>query len=122
MTPYQESEALAFEWFTDPKARRQVAEILNRFHLDETAIEAEAIRSVAADLELLDRMLMSLEVRRNVRTRPAPQGVAIDRRSTRSTAADDQVSKWFHLCEAAFLQAGYPGDAYSIRMQVWWRL
>ena len=29
---------LAFEWFTDPKAKRQVAEILNRFHLDETAI------------------------------------------------------------------------------------
>ena len=75
---------------------------------------------MAADLELLDRMLMSLEVRRNVRTRPAPQGVAIERRSTRSTAADDQVSKWFHLCEG--LQAGYPGDAYSIRMQVWWRL
>ena len=65
IAPYQEAEALAFEWFTDPKARRQVAEILNRFHLDETAIEAEAIRSVAADLELLDRMLMSLEVRRN---------------------------------------------------------
>jgi hypothetical protein len=65
IAPYQEAEALAFEWFTDPKARQQVAEILNRFHLDETAIEAEAIRSVAADLELLDRMLMSLEVRRN---------------------------------------------------------
>ena len=65
IAPYQEAEALAFGWFTDPKARQQVAEILNRFHLDETAIEAEAIRSVAADLELLDRMLMSLEVRRN---------------------------------------------------------
>jgi hypothetical protein len=65
IAPYQEAEALAGEWFTDPKARQQVAEILNRFHLDETAIEAEAIRSVAADLELLDRMLMSLEVRRN---------------------------------------------------------
>ena len=38
MAPYQESEVLAFEWFTDPKAKRQVAEILNRFHLDETAI------------------------------------------------------------------------------------
>jgi hypothetical protein len=65
LVPYQEAEVLAFEWFTDPKAKQQVAEILNRFHLDETAIEAEAIRSVAADLELLDRMLMSLEVRRN---------------------------------------------------------
>ena len=65
IAPYQEAEALAFEWFTDPNAKQQVAEILNQFHLDETAIEAEAIRSVAADLELLDRMLMSLEVRRN---------------------------------------------------------
>ena len=65
LAPYQESEALAFEWFTDPKARQRVADILNRFHLDETAIEAQALRSVAADLELLDRMLMSLEVRRN---------------------------------------------------------
>jgi len=63
--PYQESEVLALEWFTDPNAKRQVAEILNKFHLDEAAIEAEAIRSVAADLELLERMLMSLEARRN---------------------------------------------------------
>ena len=63
--PYQESEVLAFEWFTDPNAKQRVAEILNKFHLDETAIEAEAIRSVAADLELIDRMLMSMEVRRN---------------------------------------------------------
>jgi hypothetical protein len=63
--PYQESEVLAFEWFTDPNAKQRVAEILNKFHLDETAIEAEAIRSVAADLELIDRMLMSLEARRN---------------------------------------------------------
>jgi hypothetical protein len=63
--PYQESEVLAFEWFTDPNAKQRVAEILNKFLLDETAIEAEAIRSVAADLELIDRMLMSLEARRN---------------------------------------------------------
>jgi hypothetical protein len=65
MAPYQEAEVLAFEWFADPNAKQRVAEILNRFHLDETAIEAEAIRSVAADLERLDRMLMSLEARRN---------------------------------------------------------
>jgi hypothetical protein len=65
MAPYQEAEVLAFEWFTDPKAKQQVAEILKRFHLDETAIEAEAIRSVAGHLELLDRMLMSLEARRD---------------------------------------------------------
>jgi hypothetical protein len=65
LVPYQEAETLAFEWFTNPKAKQQVTEILNRFHLDEMAIEAEAISSMAADLELLDRMLMSLEVRRD---------------------------------------------------------
>jgi hypothetical protein len=64
-TPYQESEDLAFVWFTDPKAKEDVAEILGRFHLDETAIEAEAIKSLAKELEVLDRMLMTLEVRRN---------------------------------------------------------
>jgi hypothetical protein len=40
-------------------------EILSRFELDETAIEAEAIRKSSADLELLDRMLTSLESRRD---------------------------------------------------------
>src|SRR3954447_17452346 len=63
--PYQESDELAFAWFTDPKAKEEVAEILGRFHLDETAIEAEAIKSLAPQLEVLDRMLMTLEVRRN---------------------------------------------------------
>ena len=42
-----------------------MAEILGRFHLDETAIEAEAIKSLAPELEVLDRMLLTLEVRRN---------------------------------------------------------
>jgi hypothetical protein len=58
-------EKPALEWFADPQARWQVVEILNQFHLDETAIEAEAIRAVAEDLELLERMLLSLKVRRN---------------------------------------------------------
>jgi hypothetical protein len=52
-------------WFTDKEAHKQVLETLSRFELDETAIEAEAIRRSSADLELLDRMLTSLESRRN---------------------------------------------------------
>jgi len=64
-TPHQESDELAFAWFTDPKAKEKVAEILGRFHLDETAIEAEAVKSLMPELEVLDRMLMTLEVRRN---------------------------------------------------------
>jgi hypothetical protein len=50
-------------WFTDKEAHKQVLETLSRFELDETAIEAEAKSS--ADLELLDRMVSSLESRRD---------------------------------------------------------
>ena len=60
-----EAQALAQGWFTDKEAKKQVSEILSRFDLDESAIEAEAIRKSSADLELLDRMLTSLESRRN---------------------------------------------------------
>jgi len=60
-----EAEALAQAWFTDQEAKKQVSEILAGFDLDESAIEAEAIRRSSSDLELLDRMLTSLESRRN---------------------------------------------------------
>jgi hypothetical protein len=60
-----EAEALAQAWFTDQEAKKQVSEILSGFDLDESAIEAEAIRRSSSDLELLDRMLTSLESRRN---------------------------------------------------------
>jgi hypothetical protein len=60
-----EAEALAHSWFTDQEVKKQVSEILSRFDLDESAIEAEAIRRSSSDLELLDGMLTSLESRRN---------------------------------------------------------
>src|SRR6516225_6403411 len=56
---------LAQAWFTDKEAKNQVSELLSRFDLDESAIEAEAIRKSFSDLELLDGMLASLETRRN---------------------------------------------------------
>jgi predicted component of type VI protein secretion system len=56
---------LAHAWFTDEEAQKRVSEILTRFDLDESAIEAEAIRRSSSALELLDRMLTSLESRRN---------------------------------------------------------
>ena len=59
------AQALAHAWFTDREAEKQVSQTLNRFDLDESAIEAEAIRRSFSDLELLDRMLTSLESRRN---------------------------------------------------------
>ena len=60
-----QAQALAHAWFTDREAEKQVSQTLNRFDLDESAIEAEAIRRLSSDLELLDRMLASLESRRN---------------------------------------------------------
>jgi hypothetical protein len=60
-----EAEALAHAWFTDQEAKKQVSETLSRFDLDESAIEAEAIRKSSSHLESLDRMLTSLESRRN---------------------------------------------------------
>ena len=59
------AQALAHAWFTDQEAKKQVSETLSRFDLDESAIEGEAIRRSSGDLELLDRMLTSLESRRN---------------------------------------------------------
>jgi hypothetical protein len=58
-------ETLAHAWFTDQEAKKRVSELLSRVELDESAIEAEAIRRSSSDLELLDRMLTSLESRRN---------------------------------------------------------
>ena len=61
----EQAQDLAHAWFTDAEAKKQVSETLSRFNLDESAIEGEAIRRSSSDLELLDRMLASLESRRN---------------------------------------------------------
>ena len=58
-------EAIVRDWFSKPKARKEVLELLAEFRLDEFAIEAEAIRSLFSELEVLDRMLTLLESRRN---------------------------------------------------------
>ena len=60
-----QAQALAQAWFADQEAKKEVSELLGRFELDESAIEAEAIRRSSSNLELLDRMLSSLESRRD---------------------------------------------------------
>ena len=63
---YHHAEVLAQTWFTDKKAKEEVTKILRRFHLDKyPRIEAQAIKSLASELEILDKRLMSLETRRN---------------------------------------------------------
>jgi hypothetical protein len=60
----EKAEALALAWFTSDKAKEQVSKILGQFHLDESSIEAEAIRSSSADIDRLEGLLASLELRR----------------------------------------------------------
>lgn len=59
------AEDLARGWFENNKAKTRVAKLFRKFGLDEGAIEAEAFRSCAEDLERLDRMLTASEVRRD---------------------------------------------------------
>jgi hypothetical protein len=59
------ARALAQAWFTDQEAKKQVSQLLSLHKLDESAIEAEAIRKSSSDFELLERMLTSLESRRD---------------------------------------------------------
>jgi hypothetical protein len=58
-------EYLATGWFTDPEVKGIVSKILRQFQLDESVIEAEAIKRCLPDLEVLDKMLCTLEARLN---------------------------------------------------------
>ena len=59
------AEDLARGWFDSKKAQARVAKLLRKFQMDEGAIEAEAFRSRAEDLERLERILTALEFRRD---------------------------------------------------------
>jgi len=50
--------ALSNRWFEDEAAKEEVSEILKRFNLDESAIEAEAIKLASDQLEWLDKALV----------------------------------------------------------------
>jgi hypothetical protein len=58
-------EDLSWQWLgKDSDAKAKVSELLGQHQLDETAIEAEAFRMRAEDLEKLDYMLSRAELRR----------------------------------------------------------
>jgi hypothetical protein len=61
----KKADLLADRFFTDPAAKKEVLQILNRYQLQESAIEAEALRDCLKDLECLDKMEALLEMRRN---------------------------------------------------------
>lgn len=58
-------DELAHDWFSDPNVKKQIADLLREFELDESAIEAEALRQSADDLERMDRLMASAEARRD---------------------------------------------------------
>ena len=65
-TPKREwVDAVTKDWFSKPEARKEVLQLLRQFHLDESAVEAEAIRMCFSEIEMLDRMITLLESRRN---------------------------------------------------------
>ena len=64
-TEGEERAALVNDWISEPHTKGEVSELLGEYHLDESAIEAEAFRRRAADLERLDRSLALAEVRRD---------------------------------------------------------
>jgi hypothetical protein len=53
------------DWFWDRKTRKVILEALEDFNLDESAIEAAAIRSRFSELERLEKMLALKESRRD---------------------------------------------------------
>jgi len=62
---YREAKGLTFNWFHSQKAKTQVAKLLAQFHLDESAIEAEAFRLTSSEIDRLDRVLTIAEIRRD---------------------------------------------------------
>lgn len=52
-------------WFTDAKLRQEASDILHKYKLDESAIEAEAFRRCASELTRIEQLLASAELRRD---------------------------------------------------------
>jgi hypothetical protein len=59
-----EADRLAYAWFTDKDVKKNVAELLGQFQLDESAIASQAMRSLIEDLEKFERLIASAEARR----------------------------------------------------------
>lgn len=60
---YEEKSNLSYDFFGDENAKAKVLAHLAYFGLDESAIEAEAIKEVWTDLEAIDRRLTQLASR-----------------------------------------------------------
>jgi hypothetical protein len=59
----EQADKWSYDWFQDEKIKKSVAELLQYYGLDESAIEAKAYCLCAEDLEKFDRQIISLESR-----------------------------------------------------------
>ena len=59
------AEDIAHRWFANKQVKKYGARLLRQFRLDVSAIEAEAFRKSAHEIELIDKLLASAESRRN---------------------------------------------------------
>ena len=59
------AQDIAHRWFVDKKVKKYGARLLRQCGLDKSAIEAEAFRKSADQIELIDKLLASAESRRN---------------------------------------------------------
>ena len=56
---------LAEKWFTEPKSKKQVDQLLAKHELDAESIAAQAFAQARADLETAEKLLAACEIRRN---------------------------------------------------------
>ena len=61
---HEAAKDLALHWFTDRAAQKEVATLLEKFGLDQSAVEGEIVRSSLDTIVTLDGRLSSLEERR----------------------------------------------------------
>jgi hypothetical protein len=63
--PGQETAGHLAKWFAEAGIRKEISDVLARYNLDESVIEAEAYRRCAPDLMKFDYLLISAESRRD---------------------------------------------------------
>jgi hypothetical protein len=90
------AKLLAAGWFADEEGRQDVLTILRRFKLDESNIEAEAIRLAWSDLESVDKMQASLNSRfdkllRNLANFRSEFGKLVRQKSDRILESDEPI-------------------------------
>jgi hypothetical protein len=63
--PGQETAGHLAKWFAEAGIRKEISDVLARYNLDESVIEAEAHRRCVSDLMKFDQLLISAESRRD---------------------------------------------------------